>query len=354
MRIAGAWSWRILAIVGVITVFVFLVMQLRLIVIPFLVAILLGALLVPLVDFLHRHRWPRWLAVATAEVGLIAGVGALIYLIVTQIVAGFPDLQERTVTAVDSFKAYLLASPLHLTEAQLSDYLNQLGTAIQQDSQMWISGALSVGSSFGHILTGALLALFATLFILIDGRRIWSWFVGLFPRKARAPIDGAGRAGWVTLTTFVRVQIFVALIDAIGIGIGAVVLQVPLAIPIGIAVFLGSFIPVVGAIVTGLLAAFVALVYNGPVAALVMIGVVLLVQQLEGHVLQPLVMGTAVKVHPLAVVFAVATGGFIAGIPGALFAVPLVAVINVMVAYIARGSWRTNPDPSPEDVASHA
>ena len=177
-----------------------------------------------------------------------------------------------------------------------------------------------------------LLAIFATLFILIDGRGIWNWIVGIFPRRARAAVDGAGCAGWATLQNFVKVQILVATIDAIGIGLGAFLLGVPLAVPIAILVFLGSFIPIVGAVVTGALAVFVALVYNGWVIALIMLGIVLLVQQVEGHILQPLIMGTAVKVHPLGVVVAVATGSLLAGIPGALFAVPVAAVLNVMIA----------------------
>ncbi len=354
MRIAGAWAWRLLAVLGVIGLFIFLIVQLRLIVIPFLVAILLSALLVPLVQLLQRHRWPRWLAIAIAELGLVVVVSGLVYLVVTQVAAGYPELQRRTVTAFGAFKGFLLQSPFHLTETQINDYLAQAGAAIQADSRALISGAVSVGSTFGHFFTGILLTLFATLFILIDGKGIWDWVVRLFPRPARPALDGSGKAGWATLTTFVKVQIFVAAVDAAGIGAGAFILQVPLAVPIAIAVFLGSFVPVVGAVVTGAIAAFVALVYNGPVVALIMLGVVLLVQQIEGHVLQPLVMGTAVRVHPLAVVFAVATGGLVAGIPGALFAVPIVAALNVMVGFIADGSWRTVSDPRTKDAAPDA
>jgi predicted PurR-regulated permease PerM len=222
--------------------------------------------------------------------------------------------------------------------------------ALQSDSSSLWSGALTVGTTAGHFLVGVLLVLFATLFILIDGKGIWNWVVRLFPRKARAAVDGSGHAGWITLTTFVRVQIFVALVDAVGIGLGAFILGLPfggfpLVIPITIAVFLGSFIPVVGAVVTGTIAIFVALVYLGPIQALIMLGIVLLVQQIEGHILQPLVMGAAVKVHPLAVVFAVAAGSGVAGIIGALFAVPLVATLNVMVTYIASGKWRDTTRP---------
>jgi len=171
------------------------------------------------------------------------------------------------------------------------------------------------------------------------------------PRRSRAAINGAGEAGWSTLRNFVRVQILVATIDAIGIATGAFLLGVPLAIPIGILVFLGSFVPFVGAIVTGALAVFVALVFNGWVIALLMLGVVLLVQQIEGHVLQPLIMGTAVKVHPLGVVVAVATGSLLAGIPGALFAVPIAAVANVMILYVSSGVWK-NQAPPPATIRS--
>jgi predicted PurR-regulated permease PerM len=359
VRVAGAWSWRLLAIVGVIGVFIFLVSQLREIVIPFMIAILLAALLVPFVKFLVRHGWPKGLAVAVAEVGILAIVAGLVVLVVFQIRSGFPDLQRQSITAYDQLKAYLLASPFHLTESDINGYLGQVWSAIQKDSQALLSGAVSVGSSATRFLAGLLLTLFATLFLLIDGKGIWQWVVRLFPRKARPAIDGSGRAGWVTLTNFVRVQIFVAFVDAVGIGLGAYILGLffggfPLVIPIAIAVFLGSFIPVVGAVLTGILAVFIALVYLNPFAALIMLGIVIAVQQVEGHVLQPFIMGNAVKVHPLAVVFAVAAGGFLAGIPGALFAVPVVAAVNVMINYIARGEWRTTPDPTLKDVLRDA
>jgi putative heme transporter len=343
VRIAAAWSWRLLVILAVLAVLIFIIIQLRLIVIPLLVSTLLAALLVPFVQFLERHRWPKWLAVALAELGLIGVVSALIFLVIAQVRAGFPDLQVQSVRAWEQFKQFLLESPLHLTDAQITQYADQVWRSAQQDSQVWVSGALSVGSSAGHFLAGLLLTLFTTLFILIDGRGMWAWTVRLFPRRARVAVDRSGRVGWATLTSFVRVQIFVAAVDAVGIGVGALVLGLPLAIPIGVAVFLGSFIPIVGAVATGVLAVFVALIYKDVVIALIMLAIVLLVQQVEGHVLQPLVMGSVVKVHPVAVVFAVAGGSFLAGIPGALFAVPVVAVLNVMIRYIASGRWRTDP-----------
>lgn len=359
LKIAAAYSWRILLVVAMVGVLVFLVITFRYILVPFLVAILVAALLAPFVNFLMRHRWPKWLAILVAMLTTIGVITGLIVLVVLQVRAGFPDLQDKSLAAYESFKDWLLTSPFQLSESDINGYLDELFAAIQRDSSALVGGILSVGSTAGHVLAGVLLALFATLFILIDGRGIWSWFVRLFPRRSRPAVGGAGEAGWITLTTFVKVQIFVAFVDAVGIGAGAWILGLffggfPLVIPIAVAVFLGAFVPVVGALLTGALAVFVALVYLGPLPALIMLGIVLLVQQVEGHILQPLVMGTAVRVHPLAVVFAVAAGGFTAGIPGALFAVPTIAVLNVVVKYLAAGQWRTTPHPKLEDVIPDA
>ena len=360
LRIAAAYSWRLLLVAGLIGLLIFLVIQLRYIVIPLLIAMLLSALLVPFSNWLQRHGWPKWLAITVAMVGTIGIVGGLLTLVVLEVRRGYPALQEATLRAFDDFRAWLLDGPLHIDAGEFNTWVAQIWEMLQRDSSGLWSGVMSVGSTAGHVGAGLLLALFATLFFLIDGRRIWQWVLRLFPRRARPAVGGAGEAGWITLTTFVKVQIFVAFVDAVGIGLGAWIIGLvtsalglggfPLIIPIAVAVFLGSFVPVVGALVTGALAVFVALVYLGPIPAIAMLGVVLLVQQLEGHVLQPLVMGTAVKVHPLAVVIAVAAGGFIAGIPGALFAVPLVATANVMIGYIASGAWRTNPHPTVTEI----
>lgn len=358
MRVAAAWSWRILVVIAAVAVLGFLIVQLRYVAVPFFIGVLLAALLVPFSNWLQRKGWPKWLAVTVNEIAVIAVVGGLVTLIVLQIRSGWPNLQEQTLARYDDLKAFLLEPPFELTEAEIQGYIDGVFETFGQNWSSLIDPALEIGSLGGHILAGAVLALFTTLFILIDGRRIWQWVVKLFPNNARAAIVGGGEAGWLTLTTFVKVQIMVAAIDAVGIGLGAWALgfftgrEFPLVIPIAIAVFLASFVPVVGAIVSGAMAVFVALVFFGPVEALVMLGIVILVQQVEGHVLQPLLVGSVVKIHPLAIVLAVATGGFVAGIPGALFAVPLVAVLNGSIGYMARGEWRTNPHPSVADVTT--
>jgi predicted PurR-regulated permease PerM len=357
MRIAAAWSWRILIVLALVALIGWLIVQLRFVAIPVAVAILLSALLVPFSHLLQqRLHFPRWLAVVACMLTLIAVVGGLVTLIVFQVRSGLPDLQEQTADRFEDFKRFLLDSPLHLTESDINGYVDGVLNAVREDTGVVVNGALELGANLGHVLAGVLIALFVTLFILIDGRGMWQWVVRLFPERSRAAIVGAGEAGWITLKSFVTVQVLVALVDAVFIGLGAFILGMvigtpfPLVIPIAIAVFLASFIPVVGAVLTGALAAFVALIYLGPVPALVMLGVVILVQQLEGHVLQPFLVGHAVKIHPVAIVLVVAIGGFIGGIAGALFAVPLTAALNAMIGYIGRGEWRTHPHPTVADV----
>lgn len=350
MRIASEWSWRFLVVAGAIGVLIFLVIQLRLLVIPLLIGVLLASLLQPFSAWLQRRmRFPAWLAILTAMLSLLGTVTALVWLVIDQFRTGYPALEERTVERYYELIAWATAT-FDLSENTITDAIDNALEQVQLNADLLLSGALSLGSTAAEVLTGMLLVLFALLFFLIDGRRIWSFVVRLFPRPARTAVDGAGQAGWLTLSNFAKVQIFVAFVDAVGIGLGAAILQLPLALPIAVAVFLGAFVPIIGAFVTGALAVFVALVYYDIVIALIMLGIVLLVQQVESHVLQPLIMGQAVKVHPLAVVLAVAAGGFIAGIPGVLFAVPVAAVLNVVVRYIAAGTWRIHPTPQLSDI----
>lgn len=345
LRVATAYSWRFLVVAGAIAVAIWLVIQLKLLVIPLLVAILVSALLWPAFAWMLRHRFPRWLAIVISVVGTLAIVTGLLWLAVWQITRQWASVQARTVEAVEQFRQYLIDGPLHLSAEQIDDLLAQGLALLQEQAELLWTGALAIGTTIGHVGTGALLALFILLCLLADGTGIWRWTLRLFPKKARPAADGAGRAGWVTVVNYARTQLLVATIDAIGIGLGAFLLGVPLAIPIGVLVFLGAFVPIVGAVLTGAVAVFLALVYNGPWIALWMLVVVLGVQQLEGHVLQPLLMGSAVKVHPLAVVLVVAGGAMIAGIPGALFAVPLAAFINVVAVYLGQRAWETGEKP---------
>lgn len=339
LRVAAAYGWRLLVVAGALALAIWLIIELKLLVIPLLVAILVTALLWPAFSFMLRHRMPKVPAIVVSVIGALAIVVGLMWLATWQVSAEWDSVKERTGDAVTAVQQYLMNGPLGLTEAQIDDMLSQVGGFLQQQADVLWSGALVIGSTVGHIGTGFVLSVFILLCLLTDGAGIWRWTVGLFPQRARLAIDGAGRAGWNTLVNYARTQFLVATIDAVGIGLGAFILGVPLAIPVAVLVFLGSFVPIVGAVVTGALAVFLALVYNGWWIALWMLVVVLGVQQLEGHVLQPLVMGSAVKVHPLAVVLVVAGGAMVAGIPGALFAVPVAAFVNVVAVYLSHRAW---------------
>ena len=351
VEIAGQWAWRILAIMAVLVVFGLLVVNLRAIVVPFMIAMLIAALLVPLKEFLVRHHWPKWLAIALALVLAAAIITGLVYVVVVQIRHGLPDLEKQTLKAYDNFQSFLAAPPFNIDKATYTNYVNDIGASIQSSGALG-SGAKVVAETAGSIGTGLLLTIFATIFLVLDGARIWRWVVRLFPRRARAAVDGAGQAGWTTLTVFIRVQLFVAFVDAVFIGAGALLLHLPLAIPIAIIVFLAAFVPIVGAVLSGALAVFVALVYEDPFTALIMLIIVLGVHIIEGNFLHPFITGSAVKLHPLAIVFVVAAGAFVAGIPGALFAVPLAAVVNAMISYLVGGTWRGGVSPGSKDVVS--
>lgn len=351
LRLATAYAWRLLVLAGAAAVAVWLIITFKLLVIPLLVAILITALLYPGFLLMLRLRMPRWLAIVVSVLGTLAIVVGLVWLVVWQISQEAGEVRVRAAESVVALRDWALESGL-LTETQIQDLLDSAVMFLQDQSETLLSGALSVGTSVGHFGAGLLLALFILICLLADGADIWRWTLRLFPRKARPAVDASARNGWRTLINYARTQIMVATIDAIGIGIGALLLGVPLAIPIAVLVFLGAFVPFVGAIVTGAVAVVIALVYNGLWIGVAMLAVVLLVQQVESHLLQPLLMGSAVKVHPLAVVLVVAGGSMIGGIAGALFAVPVAAFVNVVAATLASGSWRTGLPPESDLIWS--
>lgn len=342
LRVAASWSWRLGLVILVAGVLIFLLSQVSLLVIPLMIAGLVAALLMPLKNILRR-RLPNGLAVGATLVTFFGVITGALLLVGQQLAVGFTSLWSQAREGLQQTLDRLAQGPLQLTTSQIDQYLQDLGGAVQNNSASILSGALSFGTTAGHVAAGTLLTVFALIFFLLDGGRIWRFVVGLAPSRARAAVDGAGRRGWTSMASYVRVQMLVAAVDAVGIGVGAAIIGVPLALPLGVLVFLGSFIPIVGALATGSVAVLLALVANGWVNALIMLAIVLLVQQVEGHILQPLIMGPAVALHPLAVVLAVAGGTLLAGIPGALFSVPVLAVLNTSVRYIAHRAWEYDP-----------
>jgi predicted PurR-regulated permease PerM len=348
LRTAAAWSWRLIVVMAGLSVLLFAAAYLAVVVVPVIVALLAAALLQPGAAGLVKRGWPRSLAAATMLVVGLGVVSGIITLVVQQIAAGFGDLAAQVSEGIGQVQS-LVVRTFPITRGQLEDAVTQLQETLVDNQDTIASGALTTAVTVGEVFAGIVLALFTLFFFLKDGRSIWLWVVGLLPRGSRAYLDEAARRSWRTLISYVRATVAVAMVDAVGIGIGLAVLGVPLVIPLAALVFLGAFIPIIGSFLAGSVAVLVALVSVGPIKALFALAVVIVVMQVEGHVLQPLLLGRAVHVHPLAVVLAIAAGLLVAGIFGALIAVPTVACVNVAGTYLSRRHEGPRPpEPRPE------
>ncbi|WP_406725735.1 AI-2E family transporter [Streptomyces sp. GD-15H] len=334
VRVAAEAGWRLLVLAGTVWVLMRVIGAVQLVVLAFVSALLITALLQPTVARLRQIGLPRGPATAlTALFGFVV-IGLIGWFVTWQVMENIDHLSDQIQDGIDELRNWLLNSPFHVTDKQINEIAKNLREAVGANTEQITSAGLEGVTVVVEALTGILLAVFSTLFLLYDGKRIWEWTLKLVPAAARPGVAGAGPAAWRTLTAYVRGTVVVALIDAIFIGLGIYFLNVPMAVPLAVFIFLFSFIPLVGAVVSGALAVVVALVTQGVFTAVMTLVVVLAVQQIEGHILQPFILGRAVRVHPLAVVLAVATGGMVAGIGGAVVAVPLVAVTNTVVGYL--------------------
>jgi predicted PurR-regulated permease PerM len=348
LRTAAAWSWRLIVVITGFYVLLYAAAYVAVVIVPVIVALLLAALLQPGGAWLVRRGWPRSLAAFTMLVVGLGVVAGIITLVIQQIAAGFTDLAEQVSEGIVQVQTFVVRT-FPITRGQLEDAVTTLQQTLVDNQETLASGALTTAATVGEVFTGIVLALFTLFFFLKDGRSIWLWIVGLFPSESRAYLDEAARRAWRTLIAYVRATAAVALVDAIGIGVGLTVLGVPFVIPLSALVFLGAFIPIIGSFLAGTVAVLVALVSEGPITALIAFGIVVAVMQLEGHVLAPLLLGRAVHVHPLAVVLAIAAGLLIAGIFGALIAVPTVACVNVAGTYLSRRhDGPRPPEPRPD------
>ncbi|MFG3583735.1 AI-2E family transporter [Streptomyces sp. NPDC047990] len=334
VRVAAEAGWRLLVLAGTLWVLMRVISAVQLVVLAFVAALLITALLQPTVARLKRVGFPRGLATAlTAILGFVI-MGLVGWFVVWQVQENIDNLSDQIQDGIDELRKWLLNSPFHVTDKQINEIAKNLRDAIGANTDQITSAGLEGVTVIVEALTGILLTMFSTLFLLYDGKRIWEWTLKLVPAAARPGVAGAGPRAWRTLTAYVRGTVIVALIDAIFIGLGIYFLDVPMAVPLAVFIFLFAFIPLVGAVVSGALAVVVAVVTQGVFTALMTLLVVLAVQQIEGHILQPFILGRAVRVHPLAVVLSVAAGGLVAGIGGAVVAVPLVAVTNTVVGYL--------------------
>lgn len=335
LRVASEVCARILVILAALALLVWILVTLRVVSVPVAIALLLSALLAPVVHRLVTWHVPRGVATVLVMVGGLAVLSGLLTFVVRTFVDGLPDLQNQLAASLNAVRDLLAGPPFNLGSDWLTDLPARIGAAISANRDALTTGALTTAASLTEILAGLALTLFSLIFFLYDGPGIWRFVLRVAPRRRRVRVDTAGRRAFASLVGYVRATVAVAFVDAFGIGIGLAIVGVPLTIPLAALVFLGAFIPTVGAVITGVVAVLIALVTKGLVAALIILAVVVGVQQLEGHVLQPLLLGRAVRLHPLAVVLAVAAGVVLAGVTGALLAVPLLAVLNTAVRSLA-------------------
>jgi predicted PurR-regulated permease PerM len=347
LAISAALGWRMLVVVAALAVIGVVAVQLSRVVVPVAIALLLAALLVPAVGWLVRHRVPRALATALVMVGGVAGLGGVLTFVIVTFVRGIPQLGDQLSASVDAVVGWLSTGPLRLSDEQLRSVQDELIETLTANQSAITVGAITTAATIGELLTELLLVVFTLAFFLHDGGSIWRFLLGAVPEGTRDRVDVAGRRGLAALVSYIRATAVVAVVDAVAIGLALALLSVPLSVPLAALVFLGAFVPIVGAVVAGGAAVLVALVAQGPITALVVLAVIIGVMQLEGHVLQPLLLGRAVKLHPLAVILAIAAGLVTAGIAGALLAVPLLAVLNSGIR-----SLRSDADKHtrPEDV----
>jgi predicted PurR-regulated permease PerM len=342
VRKSAAWAWRLLVILTAGVALLWVMKKLEIIVVPVLLALMISALLVPAVDWLDRRGLPRGGGVAVVLLGGFAILGGILAFVIIQFVYGLPDLTEQVTRSIESTRRWLIEGPAHLRGEQIDNAGNAAIQALHNNQAKLTSGALSTAATLTELVTAAVLVLFTLIFFLYGGRNIWQYVTKIFPADTRDRVREAGCAGYGSLIGYVRATFLVALTDAAGVGTGLAIMGIPLALPLASLVFLGAFIPLVGAVIAGFLAVIVALLAKGIIYALITLGLLVAVNQLEAHLLQPLVMGRAVSIHPLGVVLAISTGGVLAGIVGALLAVPTVAFLNNAIQVLLA------PDPSAE------
>lgn len=323
--IAAAYAWRLIVVGVVLMGLATLFNTLTTIVLPLIIAILIAAPLERLVTRLHRLHVPRGLGAGLVLLGLILVVLGLVAIAGTTVVAGFSDLRDQAVVGFNTFLDWLTNGPLNIAQEQIDGWVAEATKWLQANWVGVANGAVSVTGHIGSFFASIVIMLLALYFFLRDGRTMWLWFARTFTGRNAAQVDNAGRNAWITLRRYTQTSAFVALVDAVGIGIAAWLLGLPLAFTIGIMVFLFSFIPMFGATISGAVAVLVALVDGGWVTALIMLAAVVLVQQIEGSILYPWLFGKAMDLHPIVILVAVSSGTLLAGLFGAVVAVPLVA-----------------------------
>ena len=345
-------SLRFLLVCAALVVLWYIAGKLWVVILPVLLGLLLATVLWPPVRFLRGKGAPPALAAALVLVVSLLLLFGLLGGLAPQVTSQSEELADQVTAGLGQVQQYVTGPPLDLGEEQVGRTVENAIDELQSNAQNIATRVLSGAAAAGSLLVTSLLALVLCFFYLKDGPKFLPWVGGLVGPRAAPHVSAVSQRSWVTLSGFIKAQAAVGLVDAVLIGIGLAVLSVPLALPLAVLVFFGAFIPIIGAVVTGILAALVALVTQGPTTALIVIALVLVVQQLEGNVLQPILVGRSMDLHPALVILAVTAGGTIAGITGAFLAVPVIAVGAVTVRYARQQLAEVEPGPGSPPAAA--
>lgn len=343
MRVAAAWAIRFLLVVGALYVLVLLLNLVSLVTVTVVVAIMITALLQPAVAALTRLGVPRLIS---AVLVFVLGVSAIVvagWFVTTRVTGSWSVVSSQLQDSAVTIRHWLVNGPLHLSDAQVDKYTTELGDTIEGSRGTLTAGVFATATSAIGVLSGAVFCLFATLFLLLDDGAIWGWIVGLFPVYARNRAIDAGQSAWHTLTAYMRGSVLLALVNAGSMVVVMMIAGLPLVVPLGLLIFLGSLVPIIGMLVAGAVVFLIALVTSSLTVAIVMAIALFLIVQLEGNLLGPWVLGRAVNIHPLAVLVSVTAGALLGGVFGAFIAVPLVAVVNNMARTLQRRAPRVPP-----------
>lgn len=321
-----AWTWRILVVIVGIAAILFVLIRLYIVTLPIIVAIILSTLCVPIARWLERHRIHRAFAASIVVVGGLGVVSGIIAALTPPFVREVRKLGPTVNQAIETLLEFLEAN-FGWDRAEVMDTIDTgLETLYEQSGQLatqvWSGAAIAVQS-----LAALVLAIVLLFFFVKDGKQIVDWIIARSPEEHEETIRAVGRRSWTALSGFIRGTALIAFVDAIGIGVGLAIIGVPLVLPIAVLVFLGAFIPVIGAFVTGMLAVLVALATGGFQQALIVLAIVVGVQQLESNILQPIIMRRAVALHPVVILAALTAGATLIGVVGAFLAVPIAAVV---------------------------
>ncbi len=342
----AAWSWRLLLLAIAIYLISRLLGILYVVVVPCIAALLLTALLQPLTARLRRAGLPALAATwVTLLIALIV-VGGLITLVANRVSADYPTLLAEAKHTTAQVQSWLAGPPFHVKNNDIQKYLNDIPSYLSKHKSLVEGTVVTGGKIASEFFGGLVLMLFVTFFLVKDGERIWNWLLGAMRTDTARRMDRAGHASWLVVVYYMRGTVLVAAIHAIVVGVALWIMGVPLAVPLAVLVFLAAFVPLVGLLAAGALAILVTLATKGWVDAVILLGILIIEDQLEAHLLQPQVVGKMIRLHPLAVILSLAAGGILAGIPGAVVAVPIVAVITRALPELRRSDPE---DLVPED-----